>query len=80
MKTILASFFLAALFAFSIGIILLIWDVNIFQYVNLLKILLTILTIVVSGIILTLFWALFFNKSSSDYNKNLGNIALPKRK
>ena len=55
MKTILASFFLAALFAFSMGIILLIWDVNIFQYVNLLKILLTILTIVVSGIILTLF-------------------------
>ncbi|OCG46895.1 MULTISPECIES: hypothetical protein [Gilliamella] len=80
MKTFLASLLIAFIFTLSLGIILLIWDINVFQYVDITKILLTILTIVVSSIILCLIWALLFNNGEYRYDKKEGNVAQFKEK
>lgn len=79
MKTFLASLLIAIIFTFSVGLILLIWNIDIFQYVDMKKILLTMVTIVVSSIILCLVWALLFNKNQYRYDKNAGNVAQPRK-
>ncbi|WP_430875861.1 hypothetical protein [Gilliamella sp. G0441] len=79
MKTFLAGLFIAIIFTFSVGLILLIWNIDIFQYVDMKKILLTMVTIMVSSIILCLVWALLFNKNQYRYDKNAGNVAQPRK-
>lgn len=79
MKTFLAGLLIAIIFTFSVGLILLIWNIDIFQYVDMKKILLTMVTIVVSSIILCLVWALLFNKNQYRYDKNAGNVAQPRK-
>ena len=79
MKTFLAGLLIAIIFTFSVGLILLIWNIDIFQYVDMKKILLTMVTIVVSSIILCLVWALLFNKNHYRSDKNAGKVAQPRK-
>lgn len=79
MRTILASLCIAFIFMLSLWVILLIWDINLLQHIDIIKIALTIAAIIISCILLCLMSAMFFNKSEHRYDKTAGKVAQPKK-